>query len=665
MRLLFLFFILISLFTYLKCDEDLDYEHNINIESISYELTYNNYSVVKVVIKTYDELENEVSFKAYLKSDEENKEYVLNCYSTFYDIIECYSKKNEVFNTDDKFYFYYNQTNSKITFDENDVLEDDKRVSLIFEPEIDFDDKLYRDNHKIVVETNERMVSGGFLYIVKNSKDVLRKPKDGFNQYIELNNIIPHVGLHDHLPPSTLQGFSDAINKGYRMVNADLRFTSDKMPVICDDDNLEKISNGQGKVEDHTFAQLENLNFGSKFDKKYSDEKIMTFAELLALCKQNNVIIDLNLDQIDFNKYYNSNINYMQIMFKTVEKLDMINSIIFEGSPNIILKLKEIRKDIAVSVIHQSKEEMKKMEDSFKDFKRVIYCLGTNVDEETVKYAISLGRKVKVAMVDNKEHVKKLQSYGVNYIMTKNLPPFVIENEKEEPIIVRCSPLDEDQSECEIDDYMLLKDNEYYSIYSSENIYNISEDISEDPIGEFQYIDTNILDELYYYEHYLNFETNTITLILSEKLSKDEKICGLIGPDYDEVEDFYLYNFECKGNDTYSVNCYILKEEKDKIYFNWAHYTIYSLEDYSYNEYEVEERKTIEENEEYQEKEGYISYIVEKEPTTLYICLFILAVIIIVIIVFVLRSTKCKKPTRTYVRISDNNYIKDDNLYRY
>ena len=483
MRQIFLFFILLSFFLSLKCDDDLDYENNINIESITYELTYNNYSVVKVVIKTYDELENDVLFKAYLKSEEENKEYVLNCYSTFYDIIECYSKKNEVFNLNDKFYFYYNQTNSKITFDENDVLEDDKRVSLIFEPEIEIYDKLYRDNHKITVGTNGRMVSGGYLYIVKSSKDILKKPKDGFNQYIELNNIIPHVGLHDHLPPSTLQGFSDAIDKGYKMINADLRFTSDKMPVICDDDNLEKISNGKGKVEDHTFAQLEDLNFGSKFDKKYSDEKIMTFAELLALCKKNDIIIDLNLDHLDFKKYFSIDENYMKIMFKTVEKLDMMNSVIFEGNPNIILKLKEIRKDIAVSVIHQSKEEMEKMKDSFKDFKRVIYCLGTNVDEATVKYAVSLGRKVKVAMVDNKEHVKKLQSYGVSYIMTKNLPPFVIENDKEEPIIVRCSPLDEDESECEIDDYLLLKDNEYYNIYSSENIYNISEDINDEPIG--------------------------------------------------------------------------------------------------------------------------------------------------------------------------------------
>jgi glycerophosphoryl diester phosphodiesterase len=663
MRKFFLLVIILSIFINLNCQSDAN-PYNINIESISYELTYNNYSVVKVVIKTYDSLDSDVSFKAYLLSEEEEKEYLLHCYSTFYDIIECYSNRNEVFNTEDRFYFYYNKTDPHITFDENDILEDDKRVSLVFEPEVDIDEKLYRDNHKITVETNGDMVSGGYLYIVRSSKEVLQCPKDGFNRFFELNNIIPHVGLHDHLPPSTLQGFTEAIKKGYHILNADLRFTSDKMPVICDDDSLEKISNGKGMVSSSTFAELEKLDFGGKLDKKYEDEKIMTFAELLALCKKNEAIVNLNLEHLDIEKYFNTK-EYLNIMFLLVEKLNMTDSILFEGSPEQILKLKEFRKDIAVAVIHKDKEELDKMKDSFKDFKRVVYSFGVNIDEATVKHAVSLGKKVKVSLVESPTQVKKLQSWGVNYIMSRNLPPFVIENQKEDPFVVRCSHIDEDISECDIEDYLFLIDNEMYSIYYSENIYNKSQDINTEAIGEFQYINTNILDELYYYVHYLNFERNVITLILSDSLSKGEKINGLIGPNNDEVEDCYLFNFECIGNGTYSVSCKINTTDDSKIMYNWAHYSIHSLEDYSLNEEEVEQRKVENENEEYQEKEGYINYVVEKKPTTLYVCLVILAIIIICVIVFILRSTKCKKPVRTYVRISDNNYLTEDNLYRF
>ena len=665
MRNYFLIVFLLSIFLSIKCDRNLNYHYNINIESISYELTYNNYSVVKVVIKTYDSLENDVAFKAYLIAEESHKEHLLHCYSTFYDIIECFSNRDDIFNKEDRYYFYYNKTDSKITFDENDILEDDKRVSLVFEPEIDIDDKLFRDNHKISVDTNGNMVSGGLLYIVRSSKEVLQNPKDGFNKYFELDNIIPHVGLHEHLPPSTLQGFTEAIKKGYVILNADLRFTSDKMPVICDDDRLEIISNGKGLVSTSLFADLEKLDFGSKFDKKFADEKIMTFTELLALCKKNEVVINLNLEHLELAKYFSPNSEYMKLMFNLVTRLNMTNSIFFEGTPEQILKLKEIKKDIAVAVIHKDKDELDKMKDSFKDFKRVIYSFGSNIDEATIKHAVSLGKKIKIGLIESPEQIKKLQSWGVNYIMSKNLPPFIIENKKEEPFIARCYPVNDDSSECDIEDYLFLRDNEMYNIYYSENIYNKSEDIEKEPIGHFTYVNTNILDELYYYVHYLSFEGNVLTLILSEKLKKGEKIKGLIGPNNDEVEDCYLYNFVCEGNGNYSVSCNINKTDESKIMFNWAHYTIHSLDDYSLNELETIQRKNENENEEYQEKEGYINYVVEKKPTALYICLGIFAAIVILIIVCILRYTKCRKPVRTYVRISDNNYLTEDNLYRY
>ena len=665
MRNYFLIVFLLSIFLSIKCDRNLNYHYNINIESISYELTYNNYSVVKVVIKTYDSLENDVAFKAYLIAEESHKEHLLHCYSTFYDIIECFSNRDDIFNKEDRYYFYYNKTDSKITFDENDILEDDKRVSLVFEPEIDIDDKLFRDNHKISVDTNGNMVSGGLLYIVRSSKEVLQNPKDGFNKYFELDNIIPHVGLHEHLPPSTLQGFTEAIKKGYLILNADLRFTSDKMPVICDDDRLEIISNGKGLVSTSLFADLEKLDFGSKFDKKFADEKIMTFTELLALCKKNEVVINLNLEHLELAKYFSPNSEYMKLMFNLVTRLNMTNSIFFEGTPEQILKLKEIKKDIAVAVIHKDKDELDKMKDSFKDFKRVIYSFGSNIDEATIKHAVSLGKKIKIGLIESPDQIKKLQSWGVNYIMSKNLPPFIIENKKEEPFIARCYPVNDDSSECDIEDYLFLRDNEMYNIYYSENIYNKSEDIEKEPIGHFTYVNTNILDELYYYVHYLSFEGNVLTLILSEKLKKGEKIKGLIGPNNDEVEDCYLYNFVCEGNGNYSVSCNINKTDESKIMFNWAHYTIHSLDDYSLNELETIQRKNENENEEYQEKEGYINYVVEKKPTALYISLGIFAAIVILIIVCILRYTKCRKPVRTYVRISDNNYLTEDNLYRY
>jgi glycerophosphoryl diester phosphodiesterase len=659
--------ILIFLINFLtiKCDNEDDRVQvpgNINIESINYELTYNNYSVVKVVIKTYDEIENDLNFTGYLKSEDEHKEYKLHCTNTFYDIIECFSCRNVTFNLQDKYYFYYNKTDSKITFDENDILEDNKRVFLLFKPEITIDDKIYRDNKKITVETDAKMVSGGVLYITRQSKEPLQKPKDGFNKYIELKNFIPHSFYG--VPQSTLSYYKEAIRRGFHIVTAQIQFTKDQIPVICHETNLETISDGEGKLESKTFEELVKLDFGSKIDKKYAGEKILTFKYLLDLCKEYNLIIDLDLSKVDSENAEKTQV-YLKRLLTLIDEYCMMDSIIFnEGTnPNIITKLKEMRNEISISIPNMNKKEyIEKVKDKYVGSKRVIYDFsriseGENIDEESVKFGVSLGHKIKASIVDNLETANKIEKWGVSYITTKVLHPFLMKNEKQDPIIVRCSPLDDHTSECEIDDDIPLKDNEYYNIYYTDNIYNISQDINLEPIGSFQFIDTNLLDELYYIVKKFDFEQGIIQLSISHELEKGEEILGAVGPSDEISTECYQYNFVCHGNGSHFVDCKIEKDDNDKVHYN-GKYSIYYVEDYSLNEFEFEEH--IQEDE--HKEDTYIEYIVEKK--TSYFFVFIIIIIIIIILAFLYF---CKWRNENYynvIRNTDNNYMPDDYLYR-
>jgi len=668
----FFIFIFISIFLSLKCDyifneDDVDSDNvnNINVQSIFYELTYNKYSTIKVTIKTYDEFENDISFIAYLKSVNEKKEYKLSCSHSVYDMIDCYSERNITLNLNDKFYFYYNKTNSKITIDEKDIFEDDKRISLIFKPEISTNDKLYKDNRKILVETGGNMIEGGVLYITKKSREILEKPKDGFNKYIELNNFISHAGLYSYRPESTLVAFKEAIRRGFHMVDADIQFTKDKIPVIFHGNDLGVVSDGIGTIDSKTLEELEKLDFGSKFDKKYKGEKILTFECLLDLCKNNSVIIDLDLAHLNFKKYFEDTDEYMKIIINLVEKYHMIDSIFFNDgiNPKTVMKLKEIRNDISVSISNMNKKEnIEKVKDKYAGSKRIIFNFGglsrgNSIDKETVKYGISLGKKIKAATVDDLEFANKIQQWGVNYITTNKLHPFLITNTKEQPIMVRCSPVDHDTSECDIEDDIILKDNEFYSIYYSENIYDLYENINKVPIGEFQYVDTNLLNELYYVIKKFDFSNGIIKLSLSHELSKEERISGVVGPEYEDVAECYQYNFYCNGNNSHFVDCQIEKDDEDKVQFD-GKYCIYSLEDYSLNEFELEEKL---EDEEYKD-EGYLEYIVEKK--TSYFVVFIVIIIILIILV-ILYFAKWRNGNRyNIIRNTDNNYMPDDYLYR-
>ena len=101
--------------------------------------------------------------------------------------------------------------------------------------------------------------------------------------------------------------------------------------------------------------------------------------------QKNHVIIDLNLDHLDYDKYFETTKKYINLIFSLVYRFNMTNSIIFEVNQKILIKSKEICKNITVAVIIQDKEQLEKIKDSFKNFQLFIYSFGINVDESTVK----------------------------------------------------------------------------------------------------------------------------------------------------------------------------------------------------------------------------------------------------------------------------------------
>ena len=558
---------------------------NINILTISYELTYDKDSFLKVILKTIDDLEHETKFDALLKTVEEKKEYKLKCENISITVIECYSEKNIKFNKNDRHYFYY-KSDGKLTLDEKEVLEDYKKVTLIFKPEMYEDQIMWKDHRKILGLNNRKIVGGGYLYLVPKSKKLLHKTKDGFNKNIELNNFIAHRGIGGERPESSLSSFKEAIRRGFKIVNADLQFTKDKVPVIMHTTELGKVSDGEGKISEIDFEDLKKLDFGKKFDVKFTGEKILTFGELLKLCKENDVILELDLSLLNYKKYFENTDEYIKIIINTIEKYNMLNSIFFtdDTNPNTLHRIKEIKNDIAVSISNINDDKLKKIKEKYADYKRIIYNFsglskGGKIDDELLKKALSTGNKVKVATVDDLELAKKLQKSGVNFITTNKLHPFYMKNEYEPPILIKCTQFDI-LADCRLGPEVKLIDNEIYNIYYSSNIYNLYEDIHDEPIGEFKYLDTIKLDDLYYNVLGFDFENSYIKLNSSVKVEKGKVLKGKVGPPYEKVADCYLYDFICIGNNKFHVYCGILKNDTSKVPYD-GNYTIHTVVNYS------------------------------------------------------------------------------------
>ena len=90
---------------------------------------------------------------------------------------------------------------------------------------------------------------------------------------------IAHRGLHDILrgrPENTLAAFQAAIEGDYA-IECDVHISADGRPIVFHDDDLGRLTGGQGGVRDHTAAELGALRVAG------SSEWIPTLDELLEL----------------------------------------------------------------------------------------------------------------------------------------------------------------------------------------------------------------------------------------------------------------------------------------------------------------------------------------------------------------------------------------------
>ncbi|MBL8800082.1 MAG: glycerophosphodiester phosphodiesterase family protein [Planctomycetia bacterium] len=110
----------------------------------------------------------------------------------------------------------------------------------------------------------------------------------------KVDEIVGHRGSSVDRPENTLASYRRAIEAKATAVEIDVRTTKDGILVSLHDADLERVSNGKGRVGDRTLAELKQLDFGSRFDAKYKDERIATVPEILALCRGKcEVLFDL------------------------------------------------------------------------------------------------------------------------------------------------------------------------------------------------------------------------------------------------------------------------------------------------------------------------------------------------------------------------------------
>ena len=229
--------------------------------------------------------------------------------------------------------------------------------------------------------------------------------------------ICAHRGFNTIAPENSMAAFGAAVAMGAEEIEFDIWSTKDKVLVSCHDSTLDRVSDGSGKIYEHTYGELLKLDFGFKQGKAFKNTKIPTFEEILQKFS-GRVIMNIHV------KIWDQNFEDPMIeeIVSLIRKYDAAKHIYFMTSSDaIIQKVMEYAPDLKCCVGWDRDEEpLSMVERAIKLGAKKIQLYKPYFNQETVDKAHENGIICNVFWADDVEEAKRYLDMGIDTILTND-----------------------------------------------------------------------------------------------------------------------------------------------------------------------------------------------------------------------------------------------------
>ncbi|MCL2023851.1 MAG: glycerophosphodiester phosphodiesterase [Oscillospiraceae bacterium] len=164
-------------------------------------------------------------------------------------------------------------------------------------------------------------------------------------------NIIAHRGASKHAPQNTLPAFQLAIDMGANGIETDVHLSKDGVLIICHDYTIDGTSNGSGDVNEMTYEELLQYDFGGYKGEEFTGTKIPTLIECLEVCK------DLEILDIELKRPRNGSMEIVEKTLALVEDMGLTEKLLLSSfDKNVIVAAKEINPKVKTALIYSISE---------------------------------------------------------------------------------------------------------------------------------------------------------------------------------------------------------------------------------------------------------------------------------------------------------------------
>ena len=112
---------------------------------------------------------------------------------------------------------------------------------------------------------------------------------------LNLPKIIGHRGVKGIVPENTTLSIEKAIEFNIQWIEVDVKISRDKKPFLLHDDVLDRTTSGKGSPANLDYNKIRDLDAGSWFDKSFANLYPPTLEEVLHLCSDKNIGINIEL----------------------------------------------------------------------------------------------------------------------------------------------------------------------------------------------------------------------------------------------------------------------------------------------------------------------------------------------------------------------------------
>ncbi|MBZ4670307.1 MAG: glycerophosphoryl diester phosphodiesterase [Oscillospiraceae bacterium] len=229
--------------------------------------------------------------------------------------------------------------------------------------------------------------------------------------------VMAHRGASFYAPENTMPAFELAKELGADGIELDVQLTKDGKLVVIHDDEVDRTSNGHGRVSEMSYSELCTLDFSAGKDG-YKNTKIPLLEEVFEFASREGIFVNVEIKDDSCAKTF-------PIADKVIEaekKYNMTGNVTYSSFNHYILRyLKNISQDIPVSILYVG---------GFVDiweYAKKLDCDGIHphysalADKNIILECHKLGIKVRPWTVDSEEQMKFALDLGVDSLIT-NLP---------------------------------------------------------------------------------------------------------------------------------------------------------------------------------------------------------------------------------------------------